>query len=154
MGRGWRPHEDTDVGVVRADLGAVHEFLRGWDLHIAAAGRLTPWGGEPLDAARDQNNVWCRQVPGGPWVLDITIGDGTDDHWVYRRDPSIRLRWDAAVLRTADGVPYLAPELQLLFKSKGMRPKDNADAAEVIPHLDDLQRGRLQQWLPQEHPWR
>jgi hypothetical protein len=29
-----------------------------------------------------------------------------------------------AVLRTADGIPYLAPELQLLYKSKGLRSKD------------------------------
>ncbi len=31
---------------------------------------------------------------------------------------------------TSDNIPYHAPELQMLFKSKSIRPKDNVDAAE------------------------
>lgn len=42
-----------------------------------------------------------------------------------------------AVLRSAAGIPYLAPELQLLYKSKGLRPKDDVDAAEVILSMLD-----------------
>ena len=46
----------------------------------------------------------------------------------------------SAVLRTTDGIAYLAPELQLLFKSKNRRLKDDVDAAEVIPALGACQR--------------
>jgi hypothetical protein len=35
LGRTWRSHEDTDVGVVRRDLGSVYSLLSGWDLHVA-----------------------------------------------------------------------------------------------------------------------
>ena len=153
LGRTWRSHEDTDVGVVRHDLGSVFTFLAGWDLHVAAAGHLTPWRGEPLAAARHQNNVWCRLAPGRPWALDMTIGEGSDDRWIYRRDPSVQVPWALAVLRTTDGVPYLSPELQLLYKSKGLRPKDDVDAAEVIPHLDDRQRELLARLLEPDHAW-
>ncbi len=153
LGRTWRPHEDIDVGVVREDLSAVHALLVRWDLHVAAAGQLTPWGGEPLEAAGHQNNVWCRLTDHGPWVLDVTIGEGSDERWIYRRDPSVSVPWDMAVLRTANGVPYLAPELQLLYKSKNMRTKDEIDAAEVIPGLDAHQRGLLSRLLEPDHPW-
>ena len=153
LGRTWRRHEDTDVGVVRRDLGAVHALLSGWDLHVAAAGRLTPWRGEPLDRARHQNNVWCRRRAGGPWVLDLTIGEGSDEAWIYRRDPSVRVPWHEAVLRTGDGIPYLAPELQLLYKSTGLRPKDRMDAAEVLPHLGTRERDLLARLLGADHPW-
>jgi hypothetical protein len=153
LGRTWRPHEDTDVGVVRRDLGSVHELLTGWDLHVAAAGRLTPWAGEPLEVARHQNNVWCRRTSEGPWVLDLTVGEGSDEAWVYRRDPSIQPPWHVAVLRTSDGIPYLAPELQLLYKSKGRRPKDDVDAAEVIPALDARRRELLARLLEPDHAW-
>ncbi|QSB15122.1 hypothetical protein JQS43_01720 [Natronosporangium hydrolyticum] len=153
LGRSWRQHEDTDVGVVRTDLPQLYDFLTGWDVHIAAAGVLTPWRGEPLQLDQHQNNLWCRRAPDGPWILDITIGEGSDQHWIYRRDQSVQVPWETAVLTTTDGVPYLAPELQLLYKSKGLRAKDEADAAEVIPYLDGRQRDLLEGELAADHPW-
>jgi hypothetical protein len=46
-------------------------------------------------------------------------------------------------LRTPDGVPYLSPELLLVFKSKNKRRKDDVDAKEVIPALDEQQQDFL-----------
>lgn len=57
------------------------------------------------------------------------------------------------MLTTADGLPYLAPELQLLYKSNDVRPKDDADAAIVIGLLDPERRGWLAAHLPAGHPW-
>jgi len=88
LGRSWREHGDTDVGVVRSDLRLVYALLSDWNLHVAAAGHLTPWHGEPLDAALHENNVWCRFAPDNPWMLDVTIGDGSETRWIYRRDTS------------------------------------------------------------------
>jgi hypothetical protein len=153
LGRSWRVHEDADVGSPGRDLDALYALLFSWDLHVAAAGKLSSWRGERLDVDMHQNNIWCRLTENGPWVLDVTIGDGTEDKWIYRRDPTVRVHWDGAVLRTAEGVPYLAPELQLLFKSKDMGPKDDIDAAEVIPTLDHQQREFLRRLLQPEHPW-
>jgi len=153
LGCSWRRHDDTDVGVLRHDFGSAAALLPDWDMQIAAAGTLTPWRGEPLDAARDQNNVWCRRATGEPWLLDLTIGEGSAQNWIYRRDPSLQVPWDLAVLHTAAGVPYLAPDLQLLFKSKGLRPKDQIDAEHVIPELNARQRADLSRRLDQDHPW-
>jgi hypothetical protein len=149
--RSWRDHDDTDIGVLRSDLPAVHAQLSGWDVHVAAGGQLSPWRGEPL--AADQGNLWCRLTATGPWVLDVMIGEGTEENWIYRRDPSVQLPWAVAVLRTAEGVPYLAPEVQLLFKSKGLRSKDDVDASQVIPTLDARQRQFLGMSLRPDHPW-
>ena len=151
--RSWRDHENTDVGVLRGDLDAVYALLCRWDVHVAVAGQLRLWRGEPLAIDRHQNNLWCRLTATGPWVLDVTICEGSGENWIYRRDPSVQLPWDMAVLRSADGVPYLAPELQLLYKSKGLRPKDSIDAAEVIPRLDARQHGFLARLLGPDHPW-
>lgn len=153
LGRQWREHDDTDVGVARCDLIEVYSWMSNWEMHIAASGRLTRWRGAPLTAERHQNNVWCRHHETEPWTLDLTIGDGTDAEWTYRRNPAVRVSWDAAVLQTANGVPYLAPELQLLFKSTNIRAKDETDAHEVIPQLTADRRTRLRQLLPEGHPW-
>ena len=154
LGRAWREHDDTDIGILRRDAPRLAEVLPGWELFVAAGGRVARWDGTALLAGRSQNNVWCRRDVGGPWQLDVTIGEGDDDTWAYRRDPSFRLPWDEAVLHTAAGVPYLAPDLQLLYKSKSCRLKDDVDAAEVIPVLDDVRRERLARRLPADHPWR
>jgi hypothetical protein len=120
---------------------------------VAAAGALRPWAGGALQADRGENNVWWRVRADGPWVLDTAIGDGDDERWVYRRDPEITRSWEEAVLRSQAGVPYLAPELQLLFKSTTVRPKDQADAEEVIPRLDPPRRTALRRLLPTDHAW-
>lgn len=151
-GRSWRDHDDIDVGVCRVEAGQLRTVLAGWDVHVAAAGELRPWHGESLDADRHENNLWCRQDPDGPWVLDVTVGEGDAGRWVYRRDPSIELPWEHVVLRDGQGVPYLAPEVQLLYKAKGMRPKDD-DARAVVPLLGAAGRARLRGWLDADHPW-
>jgi hypothetical protein len=55
-----------------------------------------------------------------------------------------------------DGIRYLVPEVQLLFKSKGMRPKDEHDFADAIPLLDRDQQAWLRdalQLMSPGHPW-
>ena len=65
----------------------------------------------------------------------------------------MRVPWADAVLRSTDGVPYLAPELQLLFKSREPRPKDDLDPREVLPELDRARCTWLASRLPPGHPW-
>lgn len=154
VGRSWRDHDDIDVGVRREELPAVYTHLSdGWELHVAAAGELTPWTGGSLVAERHQNNIWARRVSGGPWKFDVTVGAGTDDVWRSRRDPSIEVPW-AVAIRRDDGTPYLAPHLQLLMKCKDPREKDDLDAQVVIPVLDQGARTWLVRHLDAEHPWR
>jgi hypothetical protein len=91
----------------------------------------------------------CGRGPASRW----TSGAGDDDAWAYRRDPRITRPWDDAVLRSPDGVPYLAPELQLLFKSRTVRPRDQQDAEVVIPRLGPERRTALGSLLAADHPW-
>lgn len=153
LGRVWRTHDDVDVGVCRVDTPAVFRWLADWDLWIATAGRLLPWNGHLLEANQNTNNVWARSAPNAPWRFDLTVGSGTPDRWEYRRDTTIQRTWGAALLEAPDGIPYLAPEIQLLFKSKDPRPKDHEDARLVVPMLDAEERRFLSDRLPAGHPW-
>ena len=152
-GRSWRGHDDLDVGIRRCDAVIVLDHLRrrGWDVIVAAAGELAPWTGRELEEAMHQNNVWCRR-PGGPWQVDVTIGEGDEERWVYRRKPALTRPWSEAV-RDVDGVRFLAAELQLLFKSDNVRSKDTVDAAQVVPLLDGGGLALLTAQLPTGHPW-
>jgi len=144
---GRRPARSTLPESERAAL------VGDWDIHVAASGTLTPWDGGPLSEDLSQNNLQCRPTPNDAWSLDITIGAGTDRHWIYRRDPTIKTAWSDAVLHSTEGTPYLAPEPQLLFKSKTIRPKDSLNATTVIPALGPQRRTRLASLLKPDHPW-
>lgn len=72
--------------------------------------------------------------------------------WICRRDESLRLPYDAIIKRTANGIPYLMPELVLLFKAKATRPKDQADFDGVLPLLSQARRDVLSGWLTRVHP--
>jgi hypothetical protein len=153
MGRSWRSHDDIDVGILRRDVGRAAALLESCSLFVAAAGVLSGFTGQVLSAEKHENNVWARERSTNRWVLDLLLDDGDDRTWIYRRDPTIRRPWSATVLVSATGLPYLAPELQLLYKSAKPRPRDGLDAATVIPMLEDERRAFLVRSLPADHPW-
>ena len=62
----------------------------------------------------------------------MNIDPGTDETWMCRRNVMITRPMSSAVRRTGDGIPYLAPELQLLMKAKRCEPRDEADFANVV----------------------
>jgi hypothetical protein len=85
------------------------------------------------------------------------LADVVGDRWVYRRDHRITRPLTELTRRSAQGIPYLAPDVQLLFKARtNPRPKDEHDYAVALPLLDAASR----QWLTAalgicapEHPW-
>lgn len=150
-----REHEDVDVAVLRPDQLAVRAHLVGWDLRVARDGRLAPWRvGRRL--APEEHGIWARPGPGSPWRLELLVDDVAGDEWVYRRDPAVRLPLARLGRRTAAGVPYLCPEVVLLYKSRRPRAADEHDARVAIPRLP----GPARAWLAAaitaqepEHPW-
>ena len=154
---GWqtREHDDLDVEVLRRDQFAVQRHLAGWDLQIAAGGVLRPWrAGVAIDAGA--NSIWCRPSHGAPWAVQVMFAQAEGSLWRYRRHPAITRPLDTLGLRTEAGIPFLAPEVQLLYKSRGQRPKDDADFALVGPLLGKERREWLASALrmaDSEHRW-
>ena len=140
VGHHVRDHQDLEVAVARADADRLHVQFAGWELFFPSPGAMTLWhAGDPLPA--DQHQLWCKRD--GVWTHEIFFEDIRDGVLRYRRDPSITLPVDEAILRTADGIPYVAPQLQLLYKRKAMRPRDHEDFAAALPLLTDTQRDWL-----------
>ena len=85
------------------------------------------------------------------------LDESSGSDWVSRRDRRIRRPIKSLGLVSAGGIPYLAPDVQLLYKAKAPRPKDEVDFTAALTVLTDPQR----QWLGnalsllygQEHPW-
>ena len=133
VGRSTRAHHDIDVSVLRVDAPLLHPILEGWDLRLAHAGVLTPWttsGVEP-----PFSSIWCRAAAEASWCLQVMFDEGSPAEWICRRHPDLALPMTEAVHRSPEGIPYLAPQVQLLMKAKDTRPKDDADFAVVFPLL-------------------
>lgn len=157
LGHQTREHDDTDVLILREHQVALQQALQGWDLHAAdPPGSLRPWRtGEILPT--HVHDVWCRRTPESPWCLQIMLDRALDGVWIYRRDERIRRPVDELAGPASDANRrVLAPEIQLLQKSKARRPKDELDFLAVLPSLSATQRGWLAASLAvvsPDHPW-
>lgn len=155
LGQVSRSHADIDVGIFRADALQVCTSLSKWEFFEAHNGALTPLdaGTAPRAAV---NSLWCRRRDQTEWSLELLLDEGGADRWTFRRDPRIGRALEAAIRRTRDGIPYLAPEIQLLYKSKPGRCKDQLDFDKVIPSLDRDARAWLRDSIAKidpRHAW-
>ncbi len=141
-----REHDDIDVGLFATDQLFVQAQLAEWELHCAdPPGTLRPWASAlPLPA--HVHDIWARRNASDSWRFQLMLNPGGPGHLVYRRDERLSIPMEAAVWRK-DGVPYLAPEVQLLFKSKNPRPKDEQDFDDCLPLFDWRQRTWLREAL-------
>jgi GrpB-like predicted nucleotidyltransferase (UPF0157 family) len=158
LGRVTRVHHDVDVQVARADQLALQEHLwaRGWKLLTPLDGRLEPWPRHMrLELPRHQVHAHRRGR-----FIDFLLAELDGGVWRYRRDPSILQDLGRVGLRSEEGIPFLAPELALLYKSKNTsgreRGKDQADFEGVSSMLAPERRAWLR-WallaVDPSHPW-
>lgn len=98
------------------------------------------------------HQTWLRDPATGNYLLDVFREPHDGDTWICRRDERIRLPYADIIHHTQDGIPYLAPELVLLFKAKHARRKDRSDFEATVPHLSPDQRETLAELLDRVHP--
>ncbi len=160
-----REHRDIDPSVLREQLPLLRRHLAGrFDLWSASSGALGPvLSDHRPDAPADEvllpgsGQVWLRKSARDDWEYDVLLSPGSVEEWIYRRDPSLRLPLREA-LWEHEGVRYLQPEIQLLYKAKARRPRDDADFRSTLPHLDARRRSWLRAALVKtlsstDHPW-
>jgi hypothetical protein len=155
LGRQTRPHVDLDVAILRTDQGRFWDRLVGWDLWLGPDTELRPFEG-PIDVKAPDHAVWCRPDPASEWAFELLLNESAGDRWLFRRDPTVSLPIADIGGRTNEGVPFLAPEIVLLYKAKQRRPHDELDLAVTLPTLSDRQRtwlGGAIELVHPGHPW-
>src|ERR1044072_2649483 len=124
-GRQSRPHGDLEIAVPAAGFPEIRACFPEYVFDAVGSGRVWPAAGAGALAATHQ--TWLRDPASGQFLFDVFREPHEAGTWICRRDKSLRLSYDAIIERTANGIPYLVPELVLLFKAKAARPKDQAD---------------------------
>lgn len=148
VGEITREHDDIEIAVPAASFDEIADALPGYQWDVVGDGRVWPY---PEQVAQ-HFQTWLREPATGSYRLDVFREPHVDERWVCRRDSTITMPYAELILRTDDGIPYVIPEVALLFKAKRRRAKDEADFTRLLPELGAVRRSRLQTWLARVHP--
>ncbi len=151
VGEVTRTHGDLEITILRGDQLKARAALNGWHLEAIDNGKPTPWHADTRLA------LPIHEIHGqrGAERLELLLSENEGEHWIYRRDRRIALPLSTAFLETKP-IPYLAPEVVLLFKSKDTKPKDDLDFHRSLEMLTADQRHWLRTALDMAaptHPW-
>lgn len=154
-----RDHGDIEIAVPHARFAEVADALTGCELFVPVAG---PDGNglvwplaEVSHLLQEHHQTWVREPDAGRWRwrVDIFREPWDGDMWVFRRDERIRRPYREVVTHTEGGIPYLCPEVNLLFKAKWSDlEKNQHDFAAVLPLLEPARRRWLCESLTIVHP--
>jgi hypothetical protein len=127
-----REHKDVDLAIWRDDQQELRRFLGQWSLFKAVSGQLVPWAqDEALEKPVHEVHTHL-----GERRLEFLLNDHQNGMWLYRRNQAVSLPRESFGRVSAKGVPYLAPEVVLLYKAKATRTVDELDFTKTLPRLD------------------
>lgn len=159
LGEVTRVHSDVEIGIFRRDQQAVRRQLPGWALEKAVdsdeGGKSVSWeASEELQLPVHQ--IKASQCDAQPTEIEFFLNERSDADWISRRHEGLTRPISQAIFISAIGVPALAPEIQLLFKGKYNRQKDQFDFERAITRFRGMQRNWLATALTRyhaRHPW-
>jgi hypothetical protein len=160
LGRQTRPHFDTDVAIARRDQLTAQRYLDSWDFYSTRRNDdgnivLRQWKpGEIL--GEEFPGVWARESEDAPWRFEFHFHEIGAGLWTFRYSDAIQHPLVSIGGVSSEGIPYLCPEIALLYKAARLREIDEGDFQQTLPLLNPEQRGQLSADLKtynRRHPW-
>ncbi|UOQ44381.1 hypothetical protein MUN89_21580 [Halobacillus salinarum] len=153
IGEETRSHEDIEVAVFRNDQLSLIPVLKGWEAYFYSNGEAFLWDQKTyLEAPIHELHVIN---PAGEEV-ELLLNERKRDLFCFRRDKEITFPIERMQLHSEMGIPYLNPEIVLLYKAKYTKQKDEDDFNNIFPHLNERQKEWLKQSLihyDRTHVW-
>ena len=139
-----RIHGDIEIGIFRKDQMRLYRFLeKNKKYFIDNKSRM----------GKHEKHEWRKEylqfpihelyVEYGDLEIEILLNERDESNWVYRRNPKIKLDARQAILFAETGIPFLCPEIVLLYKTKNMREKDVEDITNALGKMSETQK----KWL-------
>ncbi len=149
LGRVTRVHDDIDVAILRKDQFELRRHLIDWVFVKVVDGHRLPWtDGERLDLPVHE----VHATSGNRARIEFLLNESSGGTWQFRRNLAVTRPLNHIGAQTSTGVPFLAPEIVLLFKAKSPEAKDAHDFDFVLPRLEDEPRRWLKDALETCHP--
>ena len=159
LGRVTREHHDIDALVMRRDHLLLHQALKQFSLKkiiphpdgIPSRGTIVEWSpGDKLELPVHQINAY-RAGESEP-AFQVMLAESRGSDWIFRRNPDVSMQLSQMGFHPLWGLPYLAPEIVLLFKAKHLEPRDRVDFDHAIPALSADARRWLRDAIEKTHP--
>ena len=182
LGRKTRPHKDLDVVVYWEDRDTLVQYMlnQGWDIYEPCGAENLHKINDVSDQKRNRSNIWCVKSSNQHYTftehendmyavdfdnseqmeldyIEFLFNTRTDRYFLYARNHDIKLAYSKAILKVKD-IPYLAPEIVLLYKSTAADDTDyqldfnNASKEMNVKQLTWLKKS-LFVMFPQGHKW-
>ena len=140
-GANYRPHEDIDIIIKRSNQKKLIQYFDLDQLFIAYRGNLTPFSIDKFYEKPIQD-IWVLSEDRESWCLQIMLVDEAKGNWLYKRNSKISLPFEAIYFEK-EAIKTLKPEIQLLYKSKDIRAKDQLDFEMIYGLLSK----KAKEWL-------
>jgi hypothetical protein len=160
LGRVTREHHDVDALVMRRDHLLLHKALKQFSLKKIIPhpdgkppnrGAIVEWpAGERLELPVHQINAY-RTGESEP-AFQVMLAESRGSDWIFRRNPDVSMPISKMGFHPLWGLPYLAPEIVLLFKAKHLEARDRVDFDHAIPALSVDARRWLRDAIEKTHP--
>ncbi len=148
LGQETRPHSDIEIGVYRHHQSSLKKHLEGWTFLKVNKANILAWEGERLELPVHELYAIKQEQ-----TLEILLSESSQGDWVFRRDPAITVPYELAWAESSKGIPYLQPEIVLLYKVNQSRKKDHHDFFETYKHLDVDKRKWLRKAVSHHEPY-
>jgi hypothetical protein len=167
--QGRRKHKDLDIAVFREDQLVIQGYLldSGWKLwkYIGDSQGVEPWlPGQKLELP--DRGIYAQPVNTEIGSVDILLSEKKGERWYYHRDARITHAIQTVGIRSDLDIPFLSPEIVLLFKAHHLYTNDSSSMLHRQTDEDDFQSvhrlltARCRTWLEKaigllypNHPW-
>jgi hypothetical protein len=153
-----RKHKDIEIAIFRCDQLALQNFLKGWEFKkvIPRPKMHTELWNEDEWLDLPVHEIHAENKYSDLLHLEILLNESYGDEWRFRRNPCITRPISALGTNSENGIPFLNPEIVLLYKAKNPNPRDEADFKNVLEILGQKSRDWLKQAIQTcypEHCW-
>jgi len=154
IGSKTREHKDIEIAVFRRDQLSLQNFLHGWEFRKCipgSEGLMQDW----LDAEYLElpvHEIHAFNLNSELKEIEILFNECDELAWFYRRDHHVTFEICKLIIKTDDGIPYLHPAVNLLYKSKNTNENDERDFEHVVNNLTIGDRNWLRESISKDLP--
>ncbi|MGB2698431.1 MAG: hypothetical protein WBD28_11320 [Candidatus Zixiibacteriota bacterium] len=154
LGKVTREHEDIEIAIFRCDQLTLRNYLNDWEfkkvipepkMHTELW-KEDEWLDLPVHEIHAENS--SSEIS----HLEILLNESSNDEWRFRRNPIITRPISMLGTHSENGIPFLNPEIVLLYKAKNPNPWDEADFENIARVLDRDRKSWLKQVIQTCYP--
>ncbi|MCG1010756.1 hypothetical protein J4760_12070 [Salinicoccus sp. ID82-1] len=139
-----RAHDDIEIMIFREDQQILKHHLNDWEICKVEEGELSTWGHEHLKLPIHELHATHKATG---QKLEILLNEKDEENWIFRRDSRVTKPLNEIINFSINSLPYLKPEIVLLYKAKSIGSKDVHDFNEAVSVMDDDQKKWLKEAL-------